>query len=1112
MVRITLTVLMVLLASLVAPQQSSILQGRLIAPDGTPVRNREGTLHLELKGIDDRYPTYSNSFSIRTDDGGIYRPKVRDWRDEYSLKNLERNKGKRAIAWVYIYVPKVGALITRRFLWTIGEPLPTLQLKPPAKLTVKFVRLLLNTEVERREAPVRLPDDPESVWVIDEDDWLPADEWLTVAGVSLRLNPNEERQLILPVMPARKIPVRIRVFNPAFKSGESPPHLPIKGNLLTSQGGSWSGLVEVDRTDPYQFVFVPPLHFLRLPVGSLPMRPVVDTIHELDYGLQPYPITQVEVEVVDEKGNPLRHFLNLLTLNQTARDRLMEALNDARFYGREQILPRELMETLWKQLMETRFHSTERKFMLTPWTPLMLRVYYGEWNRSGFVAVPLKTAGMERLKLRFQLNLPQQEQPQVLRIKTGRLEGVARTLDGKPVARRTIIAMFAEKELVDWLSEDDNIAFYTETDEQGRFVFEKLPEGKYDIFVEDFEWTGCVEAIVKAKETTKVTLIGYFVPFEEPKERTITLRLQFPDGKPYFGCDVSAMSQFQSHGRTDEHGCVNLKVRGEWLEIRASDGSWHLPTIHLAPDQTELTVAVPSILLGQVEGRIFLPDGQTSDNVLVTAWKLSERGRFGMGPERVVQLQVLPNRLPEQVTRLRVLPDGRFFCVLPEGVYVFKAEPMPRDYGTPDTGASLSPPVFVRAGEVARVEWKLKRMLSCRFELAMPTEFTKLPWLGTLFIRQESKEHVYESRFQLPLSVAIAEPLSELGNEDVIWDGSIEAPQGFYRFTSWGWEGEEFSGVLRVSENTDRLEITPPSVFPVLTLTGQVLLPNGKPATYAVVTLYDPDQSMRRWATVCDENGRFRLKVRIPTKSILERQNFDTLLPNSRHQLWLIAWKPGYGHSLIRLLPRPNGDLTLDVGKLRLSPERKLKGKVVDEKGEPIRFAGIVMLPLDPSLFEPSPKEPLWQELTAFENIRVGSMPHAQADAEGRFCISGLREGRYLLVASVFYRNELKPRVTYQLLTVPSPQLTVKIAEPTQVFEGSPESVSEALPLAKVVINLPCWRSYEDFWADAAGRFRVEALPQHEGIPMLVRLLHRDGISVAFNPHRFWNYQVTLRP
>jgi hypothetical protein len=119
-------------------------------------------------------------------------------------------------------------------------------------------------------------------------------------------------------MPADKVPVRIRFFNPAFKPSESPLHLPIRGNLMVNQGNSWSGLAEVDRTDPYQFVFVPPLHLLRLPAEWLPMRPVVDTIHELDQYLQPYPITQVEVEVVDEKGNPLRHLLDVLRLNRAA--------------------------------------------------------------------------------------------------------------------------------------------------------------------------------------------------------------------------------------------------------------------------------------------------------------------------------------------------------------------------------------------------------------------------------------------------------------------------------------------------------------------------------------------------------------------------------------------------------------------------------------------------------------------------------------------------------------------------------------------------------------------------------------------------------------------------
>jgi hypothetical protein len=102
------------------------------------------------------------------------------------------------------------------------------------------------------------------------------------------------------------------------------------------------------------------------------MQPVVDTIHELDQYLQPYPITQVEVEVVDEKGNPLRHLLDVLRLNRAAQDKLWEALADARFYGREQILPKELAETLWRQLMGGDYRA-EEKFVDTCAAACLLR-------------------------------------------------------------------------------------------------------------------------------------------------------------------------------------------------------------------------------------------------------------------------------------------------------------------------------------------------------------------------------------------------------------------------------------------------------------------------------------------------------------------------------------------------------------------------------------------------------------------------------------------------------------------------------------------------------------------------------------------------------------------
>jgi len=268
---------------------------------------------------------------------------------------------------------------------------------------------------------------------------------------------------------------------------------------------------------------------------------------------------------------------------------------------------------------------------------------------------------------------------------------------------------------------------------------------------------------------------------------------------------------------------------------------------------------------------------------------------------------------------------------------------------------------------------------------------------------------------------------------------------------------------------------------------------------------------MRRWATVCDENGWFRLKAQVPTKETLEQQHLDTLLPGSRHELWLIAWKPDYGHSIIQRIPRPSHSLEIAVGNLQLTREQKLEGQVLDENGNPLGFASVVAPPIDPNLFKPLAPESLMQELTAFENSWVGSLPHAQADVKGQFTVSGLREGRYLLVVQALFRNEHSPRVTYRTVQVPSQRVTIQLVKSHQALKVEPKTIFEALPLAKIVVALPCWRSLWTLRTDAAGTIVVENLPLYEGVPTLVRLLHRDGIAFKFNPPKSWHYQVDLR-
>ncbi|MGQ9728574.1 MAG: hypothetical protein ACUVSC_08675 [Candidatus Fervidibacter sp.] len=188
----------------------------------------------------------------------------------------------------------------------------------------------------------------------------------------------------------------------------------------------------------------------------------------------------------------------------------------------------------------------------------------------------------------------------------------------------------------------------------------------------------------------------------------------------------------------------------------------------------------------------------------------------------------------------------------------------------------------------------------------------------------------------------------------------------------------------------------------------------------------------------------------------------------------------------------------------------------MNEKGEPLIFAGVVMLLADPSLFSPSPsKEVLWQELTAFENMNVGSLPHAQTDTQGRFHITGLREGRYLLVVARRIVKTEQFLIAYRFVQIPSPAIIVQLSEPKGTLEGSPQILSEALPLADVKLTMPCWCDYIPYFSmrtDAAGNFQAEGIPISEGVPLLVRLLHRNGIATVYNPPKVWRYQRTLLP
>ena len=1103
-----------------AQENSVILRGRVFAPDGTPVRNREGSLHLRLDLLRDKAvisqavnPGYQPidhrvvlAFNVKTDENGVFQ-------SEQNRDYLRREEGKRALVRIYMLVPEVGAIMTRRFFWTVGEPLPDLHLKPLAKLKVEFVHPTLNIRADER-GWVRRADDYDSEW---QTEWVPADEWLTVSGISVKLKPGEEKHLLIPQMPLSRIPVHLTVRLPygeesRFQPQKRLPPLLVGGNLLRGYYGIWEGLAMVNRKEPFSFVFVPPMHLLRIPTEQIEMKPLLDIVPSLDY-LVPYPITEIEcnLKMDDSRAKSLFSEWRAFRFNQRGWKQWKEVISLLSLYEEsEALLPRAEHEGLDQWLWRPSYEDLPRRFWVTQWTPLIARVSVREKDRRYTLAFPVK--GGEAAKRKYFTVVfppPEQEQPKVSRLKTGQLKGTVRTLDGKPVAEIRVIASFVEDKLVERLTEEGEVDFLTETDEQGNFTFTDLPEGKYDLFVLSINpwWVGCVEAIVKAGKTTTVNLVGYFEQEQKPTRRRITLRLQFPDGTPVAGYLVNAISTFLVSGLTDEQGRISLEVEGEQLEIKLVeiDGVPNF-SLRIHPEQSEFTVTVPIPLRGMVEGCVLLPDGSTSDKVLVTAWKLREGWDYIS---------------PHSIYRLRVLPDGRFFCSLLEGTYIFKAEPMLPNLSLNSTycAPSLSPPVVVKAGEVTKVTWQLKPATSRYLEFPF---WQRFPPIGTLHIRTEYYNgQIHEAKFDLPMPVAIVEPLGKLDdNEDMLWDRQTKLSPGFYRLTSWGWRGEEFKSVVRISESTERLTLTPPSASPTLTVTGRVLLPNNAPASNAIVALYDPDQEMKRWATICDENGQFSLSVQLPSVEILEQQHLDTLLPNSKNELWLIAWKIGYGHSLIRRLLRPRRyeSRTVDVGALTLSQSERVEGQVIDESGNPVPFVGVVMLPIDTNLFVPKPdKETLLQELTAFEDFNVGSIPHAQADHNGRFCVEGLRRGQYLLVASVRLgeNGDLKELMAYQIVNVPSDKIKVRLERLRGSLTAEPSGLTNALPFAEVEIETPCWR-YHRFHprlrADEFGRFKAESVPRFENAPILVRIMHRDGMITSFSPPEDWRYVVQLRP
>lgn len=96
---------------------------------------------------------------------------------------------------------------------------------------MKLVYPPLNLPADWLTAWISRPDDPSAKWNAEDLEWLPANEWLSVNNFSVRLSPLEERELLLPIMPAREIPVQIHIQVQA--------HLRLPAEKATPTFGVW---------------------------------------------------------------------------------------------------------------------------------------------------------------------------------------------------------------------------------------------------------------------------------------------------------------------------------------------------------------------------------------------------------------------------------------------------------------------------------------------------------------------------------------------------------------------------------------------------------------------------------------------------------------------------------------------------------------------------------------------------------------------------------------------------------------------------------------------------------------------------------------------------------
>jgi RNA polymerase sigma factor (sigma-70 family) len=248
----------------------------------------------------------------------------------------------------------------------------------------------------------------------------------------------------------------------------------------------------------------------------------------------------------------------------------------------------------------------------------------------------------------------------------------------------------------------------------------------------------------------------------------------------------------------------------------------------------------------------------------------------------------------------------------------------------------------------------------------------------------------------------------------------------------------------------------------LVTLSGQVLDPDNKPAAGAEVTVrwqwLTGDRAVSGVRTKCGPDGRFRL--RFARADVGPAPLPPHPEPYQFAPLQVVVWARGYGPGWVQVERGARGEeLTLRLAR----DDVPIRGRVLDIQLRPVTDATVRVLTADWALSDPWPGLP--------EGVKT--------DREGRFVLTGVGRDRAVRLSVEGPTIEQK---TVEVSTRNASTATVEVvAGPTRVIQGTIGADHTGTPLAGVVVRGGAQHGrFTEVYTltDARGHYRLVGLPK----------------------------------